>query len=115
MTFILCEQLSHLTFRTKLFSLPNATMRKCWCFIQDSSSNSLQVSWLRFSSVEVLSVGDLVFSSDSRVSVYSLDRRWQDVQIWILKIRRVSTLDQGLYQCQVKYMLNIKGVWQQLM
>ena len=51
--------------------------------------------------MQVLSVGDLVFSSDSRVSVSSLSRRWQDVSIWIVKIRRVATMDQGLYQCQV--------------
>ena len=58
--------------------------------------------------MQVLSVGDLVFSSDSRVSVSSLARRWQDVSIWIVKIRKVATMDQGLYQCQV--IINLYGL-----
>ena len=42
-----------------------------------------------------------MFSSDPRVRVGSLTRRWQNVAVWILKIGRIRKIDEGLYQCQV--------------
>jgi len=59
------------------------------------------VSWLRVGHVQVLAVGDLVFSSDWRLSVVSLTRRWQNVQVWILRIAGARPSDSGHYQCQV--------------
>jgi len=70
------------------------------CGVQGLASIHM-VSWLRVGHVQVLAVGDLVFSSDWRLSVVSLTRRWQNVQVWILRIAGARPSDSGLYQCQV--------------
>jgi hypothetical protein len=49
----------------------------------------------------VISVGDLVFSSDPRVRVGTQTMRGDNVEIWSLKIAIVKKSDQGIYQCQV--------------
>ena len=64
-----------------------------------------KVSWLKSGEVQVLSVGDLMFSSDPRLKVERLARREQDVVVWVLKIRQARESDHGLYQCQVSYSL----------
>ena len=56
-----------------------------------------QVSWLRSGTLEVLSVGHHVFSSDSRVMV------GREGEVWSIKIASVKTSDQGVYQCQVSW------------
>ena len=57
---------------------------------------------MRSGSAQVLTVGDLVFSSDPRLKVVSLTRRWQNVGVWILKVSQANEGDSGRYQCQVK-------------
>ena len=51
--------------------------------------------------MEVLSVGDLVFSSDPRVRVATQTSKMDNVQVLSLKIASVRKSDEGLYQCQV--------------
>ena len=55
------------------------------------------MSWLRSEDVSVLTVGSLVFSSDTRLAVLP----GQPVGSWRLRIQDVVARDQGEYQCQV--------------
>lgn len=59
------------------------------------------VSWMRSSDMSVLTVGGLVFSSDSRIHVKAPDTREQMFGSWGLLIEDTTTRDSGDYQCQV--------------
>ena len=54
-----------------------------------------QVSWIRCQSLQILSVGFLVFTHNSRYSVSNME------QDWVLRIDRVRQEDGGEYECQV--------------
>lgn len=54
-----------------------------------------QVSWIRCQSLQILSVGFLVFTHNSRYSVSNIE------QDWVLRIDRVRKEDSGEYECQV--------------
>ena len=60
----------------------------------------LQVSWLRWSDMSVLTVGGLVFSSDPRLLV-TVSQLSSTTISWKLFISDVSGLDSGDYQCQI--------------
>ena len=51
--------------------------------------------------MSVLTVGGLVFSSDSRIHVKAPDTREQMFGSWGLLIEDTTTRDSGDYQCQV--------------
>ena len=52
----------------------------------------VQVSWLRSDSLQILSVGYLVFTHDNRFSI---------TNTWDLVISRLKQEDSGDYECQV--------------
>ena len=64
------------------------------------SSCSVQVSWLRWADMSVLTVGGLVFSSDPRL-VVAAARLGPATLAWKLYISEVSPADSGDYQCQI--------------
>ena len=61
---------------------------------------SVQVSWLRWADMSVLTVGGLVFSSDPRL-VVAAARLGPATLAWKLYISEVSPADSGDYQCQI--------------
>ena len=69
----------------------------CFTFV---SSSSVQVSWLRWADMSVLTVGGLVFSSDPRL-VVTAARLGPATLAWKLYISEVSPADSGDYQCQI--------------
>ena len=87
MTFVLVP-ISH------LFSIVS---NLCLTFV---SSSSVQVSWLRWADMSVLTVGGLVFSSDPRL-VVAAARLGPATLAWKLYISEVSPADSGDYQCQI--------------
>ena len=63
-----------------------------------------QVSWLRSGALEVLSVGDKMFSSDTRLSVVKDGAQGDSLEVWSLRITNITSYDQGVYKCQVRKM-----------
>ena len=61
---------------------------------------SVQVSWLRWADMSVLTVGGLVFSSDPRL-VVAAARLGPATLAWKLYISEVGPADSGDYQCQI--------------
>ena len=57
---------------------------------------------MRSGSLEVLSVGHHVFSSDPRVMDCNEVLRKDGGVVWSIKITSVRGSDMGLYQCQVR-------------
>jgi len=56
-----------------------------------------QVSWIRRRDYHLLTVGLNTYSSDERFTVEHV----RHLQTWALKIKFVSHLDEGMYECQV--------------
>ena len=57
---------------------------------------------MRSGSLEVLSVGHHVFSSDPRVMACKEVLTKDEGAVWSIKITSVRGSDMGLYQCQVR-------------
>ena len=68
-----------------------------------------QVSWLRSGALEVLSVGDKMFRSDTRLRVVKDGVQGGSLEVWSLRIANVIRSDQGVYKCQVRYSQEI--IW----
>ena len=69
--------------------------------MSESLKSPVEVSWLRARDVKVLSVGELAFSSDSRIGVLQVDRPRLAASDWNLSIQNTTKADDGMYECQV--------------
>ena len=65
------------------------------CFVSSLAHHT--VSWIRQKDLQILSVGSLKVSGDSRVKVFWNQRQGDHV----LSIQRTREGDQGLYGCQI--------------
>lgn len=61
----------------------------------------LQVMWRRLGIIHPLTIGNVPFVSDSRVSVVQKEHPDDDYSEWNLRLRNVAPSDEGTYKCQV--------------
>ncbi len=59
----------------------------------------LQVSWIRQRDVHILTMADVVYTTDPRVSVTAPPKKSDGV--WALTIRQTRVTDSSAYECQV--------------
>lgn len=68
--------------------------------------NYKKVSWIRSSDLQILSSGRVVFTSDSRFTVDTVETDDEHVdqeerQLWTLTLHQARVTDEGLYECQL--------------